>query len=68
MAIAILESLMPSIKPRLTVYFDDEELKRDFEALAKLQDRSGSNFLLQLIKREVAEARNSGILAEKMKQ
>ncbi len=59
---------MPSIKPRLTVYFDDDKLKRDFETLAKLEDRSGSNFLLQLIKRSVAEARTTGTLPVKTKQ
>jgi hypothetical protein len=59
---------MPSIKPRLTVYFDDDKLKRDFETLAKLEDRSGSNFLLQLIKRSVAEAKTTGTLPVKNKQ
>jgi hypothetical protein len=59
---------MPSMKPRLTVYFDDDQLKRDFETLAKLEDRSGSNFLLQLIKRSVTEAKTTGTLPVKTKK
>jgi hypothetical protein len=56
------------MKPRLTVYFDDDQLKRDFETLAKLEDRSGSNFLLQLIKRSVTEAKTIGTLPVKTKK
>jgi hypothetical protein len=56
------------MKPRLTVYFDDDQLKRDFETLAKLEDRSGSNFLLQLIKRSVTEAKTTGTLPVKTKK
>jgi uncharacterized protein (DUF1778 family) len=50
---------MPSEKPRITVYID-EDTKTDLEQLAMLNDRSASSFVKVLIKRAIAEAKKNG--------
>lgn len=52
---------MPSDKPRVTLYLD-EEIKADLEKLAKLNDRPVSNFVLTLIKQAISEAKEQGLL------
>lgn len=53
--------LMATDKPRVVVYMD-EEIKAALEILASTEDRSVSNYVLQLVKRAVAEAQANGIL------
>ena len=50
---------MPSEKPRITVYLEDQ-IKADLEQLAKLNDRSASSFIKVLIKRAIFEAKKNG--------
>ncbi|MBD2054791.1 ribbon-helix-helix protein, CopG family [Oculatella sp. FACHB-28] len=52
---------MPSDKPRVTVYID-EEIKNDLEKLAKASDRPISNLVLVLIKEAIAKAKSEGII------
>ena len=52
---------MPSDKPRVTLYLD-EEIKADLEKLAKLNDRPVSNYVLTLVKQAIAEAKEQGLL------
>lgn len=54
-------SSMPSDKPRVTVYLD-EELKDDLENLARAKDRPVSNFVLVLIKEAITKAKADGII------
>ncbi|HEY9881484.1 MAG TPA: hypothetical protein V6D29_23725 [Leptolyngbyaceae cyanobacterium] len=61
MAVSLDLGAMPTEKPRVVVYMD-EQIKADLEKLAARDDRPVSNFVLQLIKREIAEAREKGIL------
>ena len=56
--------LMPSEKPRITVYLD-EDIKDDLEELARLNDRPVSNFVLTLIKQAITEAKTQGRLKDK---
>lgn len=53
--------LMPTSKPRVVVYLDDE-VKSDLEKLAEVNDRPVSNFVLRLIKSAIAEAKEKGKL------
>ncbi|MBD2019919.1 ribbon-helix-helix protein, CopG family [Leptolyngbya sp. FACHB-36] len=55
--------LMPSDKPRVTVYLD-EETKNDLEKLAKANERPVSNFVLVLIKEAISRAKSNGVIAE----
>ncbi|MBD2072694.1 ribbon-helix-helix protein, CopG family [Phormidium sp. FACHB-592] len=55
--------LMPSEKPRVTIYLDDET-KTDLEKLAKANDRPVSNFVLVLIKEAIAKAKTDGVIGE----
>lgn len=54
-------SSMPSDKPRVTIYLDDE-LKDDLEKLARAKDRPVSNFVLVLIKEAIAKAKADGVI------
>ncbi len=56
--------LMPSEKPRITVYLD-EDLKEELEELARLNDRPVSNFVLTLIKQAITDAKAQGQLKGK---
>jgi hypothetical protein len=58
---------MPSEKPRLTIYLD-AATKADLEALAVINDRPVSNYVLHLVKREIQQAKTTGILADKTSQ
>ena len=53
--------LMPTSKPRVVVYVD-EELKKDLEKLAEARDRTVSNFVLTLIKSAISEAVEDGLI------
>lgn len=53
---------VPSDKPRITLYID-QGLKEALEILAELADRSVSNYVVQLIKQDVARAQQSGELS-----
>ena len=55
---------MPSEKPRIVVYLEDADMKSRLEALAAAHDRPVSNYLLTLIKRELAQAEADGTLPE----
>jgi predicted transcriptional regulator len=55
---------MPSEKPRITVYLD-EDLKEELEELARLNDRPVSNFVLTLIKQAITDAKAQGQLKGK---
>lgn len=61
MAVTINQGLMPSDRPRVVVYVD-EEIKADLERLAASQDRPVSNFVLQLIKQAIAAGKASGAI------
>lgn len=50
---------MPTEKPRVVVYVD-EEIKSAIEKLAALDDRPVSNYVLQLIKQDIAAAKSDG--------
>jgi predicted DNA-binding protein len=52
---------MPSNLPRITVYLD-AETKEQLEALAELEDRPASNYVLVLIKKAISEAKEQGRL------
>lgn len=64
MAVMHCFGLMPSDKPRITLYVD-ADIKADVEKLAAQQDRTISNFVVQLIKREIAAAKANGLLPRK---
>ena len=55
------EILVPSDKPRVTLYIDSD-LKQALEVLAERADRSVSNYVIQLIRQDVARAQKSGEL------
>lgn len=61
MTIQIDEILVPSDKPRITLYIDSD-LKQALELLAESADRSVSNYVIQLIRQDVARAKQSGEL------
>ena len=62
MAVSINASIsMPSEKPRVTVYLD-EDVKEDLEKLAAVHDRPVSNFVLRLIKEAIAKAKEDGVI------
>ena len=54
---------MPTEKLRVVVYVD-EEIKAAIEKLADMDDRPVSNYVLQIIKKEIADARSDGRLPE----
>jgi tartrate dehydratase alpha subunit/fumarate hydratase class I-like protein len=54
-----IAEVMPSNLPRITVYLD-EDTKKQLEALAKLEDRPASNFVLVLIKKAIDQAKQEG--------
>lgn len=56
-----MQDSMPSEKPRITLYVD-ADLKQDVEVLAEREDRSVSNYVIQLIKKDVQRARTAGEL------
>lgn len=56
-----LEIAVPSDKPRITLYID-QDLKESLEVLAERADRSVSNYVVQLIRQDVARAQQSGEL------
>lgn len=58
------QSTMPSQKPRLLVIIDSD-LKRDFEALCELEDRSMSNKAVNLIRQAVEQAKREGRLSDR---
>ncbi|OUC15335.1 MAG: hypothetical protein B0A82_07590 [Alkalinema sp. CACIAM 70d] len=58
---------MPSEKPRLTIYLD-AATKAELEVLAALNDRPVSNYVLHLVKREIQQAKASGVLTDKTQQ
>ena len=53
---------MPTEKPRIVVYVD-EDIKAAVEQLAGEDDRPVSNYVLQLIKQDIAAARADGRLS-----
>ncbi|MDV3351729.1 hypothetical protein QGP82_23705 [Leptothoe sp. LEGE 181152] len=57
------ECLVPSDKPRVTLYIDSD-LKQALEILAERADRSVSNYVIQLIRQDVARAKHSGELPQ----
>ncbi|NEP17571.1 MAG: ribbon-helix-helix protein, CopG family [Leptolyngbya sp. SIO4C1] len=61
MTVKAIPDSMPSDKPRITLYID-QELKDALEVLAERDDRSVSNYVIQLIKLDVARARAAGEL------
>ena len=61
MTIQFDEILVPSDKPRITLYIDSD-LKQALEVLAERADRSVSNYVIQLIRQEVARAEEAGEL------
>lgn len=54
--------VMPSDRPRLTIYLDSEEVKTNLERLAEMEDRPISNFVLRLIKDAIEKAQQEGKL------
>lgn len=54
---------MPTEKPRVVVYVD-EEVKAVLEKLAALDDRPVSNYVLQLIKQDIMAAKSDGRLED----
>lgn len=52
---------MPTEKPRIVVYVD-EEIKAAVEKLASKDDRPVSNYVLQLIKQDIEAAKTDGRL------
>ncbi|MBF2029224.1 MAG: hypothetical protein IGS48_21100 [Oscillatoriales cyanobacterium C42_A2020_001] len=55
---------MPSKNPRIPVVITPE-LKKDFERLCHLENRSMSNMIVTLIQKAVNEAREKGLLEGK---
>ena len=53
------ESDVPSDKPRVVIYLD-EEIKAELEKLAASHDRPVSNFVLTLIKEAIAQGKAEG--------
>ena len=53
---------MPSEKPRIVLYLEDTDKKSRLEAPAAAQEHPVSNYLLTLIKRELAQAEADGTL------
>ena len=58
MTIQFDEILVPSDKPRITLYIDSD-LKQALEVLAERADRSVSNYVIQLIRQDVTRAQQS---------
>ena len=50
---------VPSYKPRILVVID-EQLKKDFERLSKVENRSMSNMIVCLIQDAVKRGKNEG--------
>lgn len=53
---------MPSEKPRITVYVDNEEMKAEIEALAARRRQSASQFILSLCEKALEEEAAGGNL------
>lgn len=66
MAISTLVQVMPSKKPKFLVIISPE-LKRDFERLCHIENRSMSNMAVTLIQKAVDEARARGLLDDQRK-
>ncbi len=61
MVIQAYSQLMPSKNPRILVVITPE-LKKDFERLCHLENRSMSNMVVTLIQKAVIEAQEKGLL------
>ena len=61
MVMQACSQLMPSKNPRILVVITPE-LKKDFERLCHLENRSMSNMVVTLIQKAVIEAQEKGLL------
>ncbi len=66
-AVRNVNSLMPAKNPRINVVIP-AKLKREFEQLCEIENRSMSNMLVTLAQRAVDDAKSKGLIKDSIPQ